>query len=168
MATGPTRRRGDSGPEVRAVCDRLITTGDLPGATERQRIEQSTNRPACAGCHSVINPLGFFQESYDAIGKWRTEDNNQPVDSSIVIDFLGEGPKKTTQSPVEAMKVLTSSTMFKQCFVRQLFRFYMGRNEEASDDPVLRRMFLKFSNSDQDILKTVSVLAASDRILMPE
>ena len=74
----------------------------------------------------------------------------------------------TTQSPVEAMKVLTSSTMFKQCFVRQLFRFYMGRNEEASDDPVLRRMFLKFSNTDQDILKTVSVLAASDRILMPE
>ena len=138
---------------------------ELKGATERQRVEQSTNLPACAGCHKIINPLGFFQESYDALGRWRTLDNNQPIDTSILIDFLDESAVKT-RTPVEALSTMTSSLMFKQCFVRQMFRFYMGRNEEPSDDPVLRRMFLTFTaNDDQDILKTLYTLTSSDRIV---
>ncbi len=141
---------------------------DLEGATEREKIHQATQRSACVGCHKVINPLGFFQENYDAIGKWRTLDNGQPVDASVLIDFLGEGSPKKTQTPVDAMKVLTNSTMFKQCFVRQLFRFYMGRNEEPADDTVLRQMFLKFSATDQDILNTVYVLTSSDRLVKPK
>lgn len=141
---------------------------DIPHATERQRISESTKDPKCAGCHSIIDPLGFFQERYDAIGKWRTEDNGQPVDSSMVIDFLGEGPPVTTQTPVEAIKRLTSSSMFRQCFVRQLFRFYMGRSEEPADDTVLKQMFIRFTNTDQDLLKTLYVLSASDRILLPQ
>ncbi len=60
--------------------------------------------------------------------------------------------------------MLTNSAMFKQCFVRQMFRFYMGRQEEPSDDPLLRRMFAEFSrNDDQDILRLLRTLAASDR-----
>ena len=148
--------------------DLHIDISDLEGSTERQKIHQSTQHAACIGCHKIINPLGFFQESYDAIGKWRALDNGHPIDTSVLIDFLGEGPPRQTQTPVEAMQVLTSSSKFKQCFVRQLFRFYMGRNEEPADDPVLRQMFLKFSRSDQDILKTVYVLTASDRLVKPQ
>ena len=56
--------------------------------------------------------------------------------------------------------------MFKQCFVRQLFRFYMGRQEEPSDDPLLRRMFFEFAHEDrQDVLRMVYLLTASDRIV---
>jgi Protein of unknown function (DUF1588)/Protein of unknown function (DUF1592)/Protein of unknown function (DUF1595) len=138
---------------------------EMTGATERQRIEQSTNQPACAGCHKVINPFAFFQESYDALGRWRTRDNGSPIDTSILINFLDEEPVKTT-STVEALKTLTNSMMFKQCFVRQLFRFYMGRNEEASDDPLLRRMFFEFAyNDDQDILRALQTLTSSERIV---
>jgi hypothetical protein len=138
---------------------------DLVGATERQRIEHSTSGPACAGCHKVINPFAFFQENYDALGRWRTEDKGQAIDASILINFLDEEPIKTTTS-VEALKVLTSSMMFKQCFVRQLFRFYMGRTEEPSDDPLLRRLFVAFADQDhQDIVRTVQLLTASDRIV---
>ncbi len=138
---------------------------EMKGATERQRIEQSTSQPACVGCHKVINPFAFFLESYDALGRWRTLDNGLPIDTSIMINFLDEEPVKTT-SAVEALKALTNSMMFKQCFVRQMFRFYMGRNEEASDDPVLRRMFFEFAyNDEQDILRAVQTLTSSDRIV---
>jgi hypothetical protein len=138
---------------------------DMVGATERQRIEQSTRGAACAGCHKVINPFAFFQENYDALGRWRTRDNGVAIDASILIDFLDEEPSKTT-GPVEALKVLTSSAMFKQCFVRQLFRFYMGRSEEPGDDPLLRRVFFEFADQDrQDILKAVQMLVSSDQIV---
>jgi hypothetical protein len=62
--------------------------------------------------------------------------------------------------------VLSSSAMCKQCFVRQMFRFYMGRSEEPSDDPVLRRMFAAFATDDeQDIMKALYALASSDRMV---
>jgi hypothetical protein len=138
---------------------------ETPGMTERQRIEEVTKGKACAGCHKIINPFAFFQENYDALGRWRTVDNGSPIDASIMIDFLDEDPVKTT-GPVDGIKTLTNSMMFKQCFVRQLFRFYIGRKEEASDDPLLRRMFFEFAYKDkQDILGAVQTLTSSDRIV---
>ncbi len=138
---------------------------DMSGVTERHRIEQSTKGAACVGCHKIINPLGFFLESYDALGRTRTVDNGQPIDTGILIDFLGSTPVKT-DTAVGAVKVLSSSAMFKQCFVRQMFRFYMARSEEPSDDPVLRRMFAAFATDDeQDILKALYALASSDRMV---
>ena len=138
---------------------------DLDGVTERQRIEQSTKGAACAGCHKIINPLGFFQESWDALGRYRTTDNAHPVDASVMINFLDEEPSKA-KSGVEALKTFTNSTKFKQCFVRQLFRYYMGRNEEAADDPLLRRMLITLARDDeQDILKQVFLLSSSDRVV---
>ncbi len=144
-----------------------ITIYNARTTTERQRIEQATAQPACIGCHKVLDPFGFFQENYDAIGRWRAkEDNVHPIDAAIIIDFLDEKPQ-STDGPVEALETLTNSAMFKQCFVRQLFRFYMGRQEEASDDPLLRRMFFEFADQDrQDILQALRMLAASDRIAM--
>jgi Protein of unknown function (DUF1588)/Protein of unknown function (DUF1592)/Protein of unknown function (DUF1595) len=138
---------------------------ETPGMTERQRIEEVTKGKACIGCHKIINPFAFFQENYDALGRWRTTDNGSPIDASIMIDFLDEDPVKTT-GPVDGIKTLTSSMMFKQCFVRQMFRYYMGRKEDASDDPLLRRMFFEFAYKDkQDILSAVQTLASSDRIV---
>ena len=131
--------------------------------TERTKIETATNQATCLGCHSYINPFGFVQENYDPIGRWRTTDNNVPVDTRISTNFFDEGPV-ATDSPVEAFKSFTSSVRFKQCFVRQLFRFYMGRNEVPSDDPLLRKMFFYFAENDnQDILGLLQILAGSSR-----
>ena len=138
---------------------------EMAGATERQKIESSTAAPACAGCHKIINPFGFFLESYDALGRWRTRDNGAAIDTSILVNFLDEEPEKSS-STVDALKNFTNSMMFKQCFVRQLFRYYMGRKEEPSDDPLLRRMFFEFAHNDsQDILRAVWMLTSSDRIV---
>jgi hypothetical protein len=132
-----------------------------PGATERQKIEQMTLPAKCAGCHAYINPFGFMQENFDAIGRWRTTDQGLPVDASIAVDFLDEGPLSTS-SPVEALRGFTRSLRFQQCFTRQLFRFYMGRREEAGDDPLLRQMFFDFANNgDQDIVRMLRTLASA-------
>ena len=56
----------------------------------------------------------------------------------------------------------TRSWRFQQCFARQLFRFYLGRDEVAGDDPVLRQMFFDFANGDQqDIVGMLRTLAAA-------
>ena len=126
--------------------------------TERQRVQSVTAMAPCSACHGIINPFGFMLENYDAIGRWRTTDAGFPVDSSVNVSFLDEGPL-VAQSPVDALKGFTASARFKQCFARQMFRFYMGRDEIPSDDPVLRKMFFDFANNDeQAIVKLLQTL----------
>jgi hypothetical protein len=137
------------------------TVPDTPNTTERQRIESLTANDRCLGCHGYINPFGFMQENYDPIGRWRTRDQGLPIDASFSVKFLDEGPFSAS-TPVEALKGFTRSLRFKQCFTRQLFRFYMGRDETAGDDPVLRQMFFEFANEDsQDLFHMLRTLAGS-------
>jgi hypothetical protein len=129
--------------------------------TERQKVESVTKTGTCAGCHVAINPFGFMQENFDPLGRWRTLDNGLPVDPSISVDFLDEGPF-TASTPVDALKGFTNSMRFKQCFVRQMFRFYTGRDETAADDPLLRQMFFGFADKDeQAVVQLLRVLATS-------
>jgi hypothetical protein len=132
-----------------------------PFSTERERIEVGTRAPACQGCHASINPFGFMQENYDPIGRYRSEDNGHPINGRVAFSMLDEGTV-TTESPVEALRAITGSARFQQCFVRQLFRFYMGRDEQPGDDPVLREMFFRFAKNDaQDIAMALRTLAHS-------
>lgn len=131
------------------------------GATERQRVESGTAKAPCAGCHGFINPFGFMLENFDAIGRFRTSDAGSPVDASIQVNFLDEGPISTS-SPVDALRAFTRSFRFQQCFARQLFRFYNGRDETPGDDPLLRQMFFDFANNEeQDIVRMLRTLARS-------
>ncbi|HET8940335.1 MAG TPA: DUF1588 domain-containing protein [Polyangiales bacterium] len=137
------------------------TLPEAPSKTERERVEQATQAATCQGCHSMINPFGFMQENYDAIGRYRTRDNNQPVDAHIELKVLDEGPLNTA-SPIEAFTTITNSRMFEQCFTRQLFRFYLGREEMPEDNAALREMFISFADKDhQDILRMLRSLALS-------
>ncbi len=56
-----------------------------PSSSESTRREQylaSVADPVCAGCHSVIAPLGLAFEHFDGWGTYRTSDNGFPVDAS--------------------------------------------------------------------------------------
>lgn len=129
--------------------------------TERQRIASVTAEARCAGCHTFINPFGFMQENYDAMGRYRTTDEDEPIDASISVDFLDEGPLATA-TPVDALRGFTRSLRFQQCFTRQLFRFYSGRDETPADDPLLRQLFFEFAqNQSQSIVKMLGHLAAA-------
>jgi hypothetical protein len=134
------------------------------GASERQRVESGTSHAPCSACHRYINPFGFMLENYDAIGRFRTSDQGAPVDPSISVDFVDDAPFQAN-TPIDALKGFTRSKQFQQCFARQLFRFYLGRDETSGDDPILRQMFFDFAHQDQqDILGMLRTLASSSAL----
>src|SRR5665213_1311667 len=45
-----------------------------PDSTLRRQLEQHRSNPACAGCHSRMDTLGFGLENFDAIGRWRVSE----------------------------------------------------------------------------------------------
>jgi hypothetical protein len=50
----------------------------------RERLEQHRADPSCASCHSVIDPIGFGLEHFDAIGRYRGSDAGFAIDDSAL------------------------------------------------------------------------------------
>jgi len=48
----------------------------------RERLAEHRDNPACAGCHRLMDPLGFALENYDAVGRWRGGEADTPIDAS--------------------------------------------------------------------------------------
>lgn len=69
-----------------------------PGMSFRDRFEEHTRNPACAGCHELIDPLGVPFEVYDGLGRWRSDPNivtagrldgvEKPFDFSNLHEFV--------------------------------------------------------------------------------
>jgi hypothetical protein len=86
--------------------------------TLRERLAQHRANPACASCHSRIDPLGFALENYDVIGRWRTEEGGVPIDAK------GELPDgKVFDGPDQLKAVLLEK---KDLFIRNLTNKVLG------------------------------------------
>ncbi|MEJ7609274.1 MAG: DUF1588 domain-containing protein, partial [Bryobacteraceae bacterium] len=86
--------------------------------TVRERLAQHRENPACASCHSRIDPLGFALENYDAIGRWRDEEAGKPVDNSATL------PDGTNfKGPAELKQILLER---KDAFIRNLSNKMLG------------------------------------------
>ncbi len=48
--------------------------------TLRERTELHRTDPVCANCHQLLDPIGFGLENFDAIGRWRDQDDNGAAD----------------------------------------------------------------------------------------
>ena len=57
--------------------------GQSEPASLRERMEQHRSNPVCASCHATMDQLGFALENFDAIGRWRVEDEGAPIDAAI-------------------------------------------------------------------------------------
>lgn len=97
--------------------------------TLRKQMEQHRADPACASCHSRMDPLGFGLENYDAIGKWRTEDGKFPVDASGIF------PNGKEFSSPASMKTLLLESMpeFARCVAEKMLTYSLGRGLELFD-----------------------------------
>ena len=48
----------------------------------RERLAEHRANVACAGCHKLMDPVGFSLENFDAVGRWRTVEEGRPVDAT--------------------------------------------------------------------------------------
>ncbi len=106
-----------------------------PNATTREQFDQHTQEPSCAGCHALIDPLGFPFEHYDAVGRWRDEENGLPIDASgefsAVSDEMLAGP---IDDAVDLATKLAASTDFADCATEQWVTFALGRVPDPDAD----------------------------------
>lgn len=102
----------------------------------RDRLEAHRANPACAGCHSLMDPLGFALENYDAVGRWRESEGGQPVDAA------GSFPGGMEFHGVAGLEkaVLERPDLFVGTLVEKLMTYALGRVVEHYDAPAVRKI----------------------------
>jgi hypothetical protein len=129
----------------------------------------------CAGCHQLMDPIGFGLENYDGSGRFRTMEpksagSNQDLPAcQTPIAGNGEIPGVGTfHGPSELTELLLQGERLDACAATQLYRFAMGRREEGQDRAYVERVIAKFRESghrfDELILALVSDPAFSRRL----
>ena len=130
----------------------------------RQRMfEQVDTLPNCAGCHLEMNPLGYPFEIYNHAGFLRVEDHGSEPDGSSILRRMPDpnlnGP---VRDAVELSEKLADSDYARQCFLRQVFRYFMGREEVLRDACTLEEMNQAYIESDGSLVEVLIALFQSE------
>jgi len=129
-----------------------------PSLTMREKVAELTKSKNCMSCHSVINPLGFSLENYDAVGRYRTVDRDKPVDASgEYMDQDGAIVKLTGARDVA--EYAAQSKLSQQGFVEQLFHHMVKQSARAYGDDRLVKLRDQFEKDDYHIRKLMVEIA---------
>jgi len=114
----------------------LQTEGEEAGKTLTMREAMVRHRanPACAGCHSRMDPIGFAMENFDAVGRWRARDGDRPIDASGIFP---NGEKFDGMAGLKAA-LLSHPEEFVSTISRELLMYAIGRNVQYFDEPAIR------------------------------
>ncbi len=106
-----------------------------PGLSTRERFARHSTDPSCAGCHHLMDPIGFGLEGYDPIGRFRETEEGVEVDTRG--ELLDTDVDGAFDGAIELSEKLAGSEQAHQCVARQLFRYAVGRTERTSESCVL-------------------------------
>jgi hypothetical protein len=105
--------------------------------TLREQMTLHRANPPCAGCHKIMDPIGFALENLDADARWRTKQGGEggvPIDAKVKL-FDGQdvdGPAGLRTA------LLRYSPQFVRMFTEKLMTYALGRGLDYTDMPTLR------------------------------
>jgi hypothetical protein len=113
--------------------------------TLREQLTRHRQKPACAGCHNLMDPVGLAFEHFDAIGRFREFDNGQPIDASgkLVTGELLEN--------AESLRQIISSKKrddFIRCLTVKMMTYALGRGVTRYDRLTIEKIIGDIKQND--------------------
>jgi Protein of unknown function (DUF1588)/Protein of unknown function (DUF1592)/Protein of unknown function (DUF1595)/Protein of unknown function (DUF1587)/Protein of unknown function (DUF1585) len=105
----------------------------VSGVTTRQRMLTHASDPTCAACHVQMDPLGFAFEHYDAVGRFRADENGLAIDASGQIGG-GTDADGAFDGAAALSQRLAESADVRACLAEQWATFAVG----GEVDPALK------------------------------
>jgi mono/diheme cytochrome c family protein len=115
--------------------------------TLREQMTLHRSNPPCAGCHSIMDPIGFALENFDADASWRAKqggDGGMPIDAKVK---LFDGQVVEGAAGLRAA-LLRYSPQFARMFVEKLMTYAVGRGMEYTDMPAIRAIVRDAAKDD--------------------
>ena len=123
--------------DVPPLDEKKLRNGNL---TLRQQFEEHRKATSCAGCHALLDPIGFALENYDLVGRWRTEDHKKPVDTT---GQWIRGQQFKDMKEFREIMVRDLKDDFVRCLTENLLTYALGRGLEYNDRPAVQEVVRK-------------------------
>ncbi|MBC7806222.1 MAG: DUF1588 domain-containing protein, partial [Akkermansiaceae bacterium] len=123
----------------------------------REQLEEHRKNPACASCHSRMDPLGFGLENFDAIGAWRKKDGEVAIDSS---GSLPDGRKFNGPDGLKTV-LKTDNAAFVQGLSSKMLTYALGRGLERHDRATVKDISKQVAANDYRFSRLVLEIVAS-------
>lgn len=127
-----------------------------PGSV-REQLERHREDPACAGCHGMIDPIGFALENFDLIGSWRDADAGASIDAS---GELWDGTPLDGPAGLRAA-LLERRELFVTRATEKLMAYALGRTVEHYDMPTIRAIVRDAAEDDYRFSRLVAGVVKS-------
>lgn len=140
------------------------TSSDGKVLSLRERMERHRANPVCAGCHKVMDPIGFALENFDGVGHWRTTEDGAAIDTSGTL-FNGasvEGAIGLRQNLVAHPEI------FVGVMTEKMLTYALGRGIEYYDMPAVRKIVQDARNKNFRFSSVVLGIVKSTPFQMKE
>ena len=130
----------------------------------RERLEKHRAAPVCAGCHKVMDPIGFALENFDGVGHWRAMDEGRTIDASGTL-FNGtplDGIVGLRQALVKQPEI------FIGVMTEKMLTYALGRGLEYYDMPAVRKIVQDARGNDYRFSSIVLGVVRSTPFQMKE
>ncbi|QDT79875.1 hypothetical protein Mal35_33440 [Gimesia maris] len=130
----------------------------IASLTLRERTELHRSEAVCANCHRLLDPIGFGLENFDAIGRWRDQDENGQA-----IDASGELPGgRNFSNPKELKAIITQhNAKFSRNLVERLLAYALCRRLEGYDEIVIDGLMQKIAKDDYRMQTLITEVVTS-------
>jgi hypothetical protein len=122
-----------------------------PNSTTRERFRVHTESPDCAGCHRMIDGVGFGFEGFDQLGRYRSLENGLPVDTKGEVLAGDPALDGAFNGTLELASRLAQSARVRDCMAASWYRFALGRLESEADQCSLNEVKSHFAKASGDL-----------------
>lgn len=121
--------------------------------TTRERLQAHLDDEECASCHRLTDPMGLTLEKFDGAGQFRETENDVPIDTSGALN-------KVAVKDAESLgRALHDNPAVPQCLVQSAWRYAIGRETLAREEPVVANLQQQFAASGYlfaDLLRSIA------------
>ena len=153
-------------PNVKIVPPKQAGSGgdnaDVPSM--REWMEGHRTNPACAGCHRMMDPIGFALESFDAIGRYREEENGKPIETAVV---LYDGMEVEKADDLNEF-LLNYRESVARNVIQKMLTYAVGRGMDFNDMPLVRKVQGIARQDNYRFQSLITAVVNSDAFLMNE
>jgi hypothetical protein len=126
--------------------------------TMRQQMELHRKDLVCAGCHRLMDPIGFALENFDVEGTWRTANLG-----GVALDTADVMPDGTRVTGVVGLRqaLLKRPDVFVQTLAEKLLLYAVGRGLTPEDMPAVRAIVREARGHDYRFSSLVMGIVSS-------
>lgn len=136
-----------------------LTDPEIMKMSLKERIEDHRNKPACFSCHAKIDPWGIAFENYDAVGKYRTKINDQPVDA---VSLLYNKQELSGMDGLKEYLLLNRQDPLCRAMVDKMMTYALGRPMAFSDRAQIDQLTSHWRKGGDKIRDLIHLVVASE------